>query len=478
MATTPNLSLELDTPGVTPGLTEANHAESNKTTLDNHDHTSGKGTRVPTLGINVNADLSFNSYAATSLRMSRYVNLGAEPTAGDDVRAVYVYDNNLWFIRHDGTKVKITNGGVLNASALNADTYIQQAVSTNITINPAATYTQLLVDSSVGALTITLSAASSFTAGRYFIITDVGNGANTITIAPDTVAPDTINGITGNRVFKMKYGEVKLTRIATTKWSLAGSVSHVVNGTEGTGAVMQITTPGAANWGAIDLTGATTAITGLLPPVNMTEAAAGTKGIVQLTNDLGGTSGAPTVGSITGLAGTVLFRSTVANLKFQNAAAGVGAAIAIGGSDAATGDGGTIQIEGGKASASGNAAGGVYLGVKSSTSTTTQMVSALGFTDTRRVLALVGNPSATDVPAGDKLLYIGNAVTAPSTNPALEVPVSGFLMWSNSGKPSWKFASGERFDFGTWGSGSGIGSLAGVWNITINGVAYKIPIYN
>jgi hypothetical protein len=477
--TTPNLGLIQDTPGVTPGMTEAEDAEENKETLDDHNHSPGKGERVPTLGILINDDLTFNSYAATELRMARFDNLSAEPTAGDDIRAVYVYDNNLYFIRHDGTKVKITNGGVLNASALNADTYVQQSVTTNLSVGNGAAYTQLIVDSSVGALTIDFAPCAGYSAGRYFIITDIGNGANAITITPDV--SDTINGIAGSRTFKLKYGEVKLTRVATTKWTLAGSITHVINGTEATGAVLQITGSGAANWGAVDLSGATTAITGVLDPANCPDADAADKGILQLTQDLGGTAGAPTVVLLSGLAGTLNVRSTCTNLKFSDVGAGAGNGITIGGSNAVSGAGGDIDIVAGKASASGNESGGSYLSVQASTSSTTQMVSAKGFTDTRRVLGLVGNPSTTDVPAGDKVVYVGNAATEPADSSASDIPVNGFVMFaggSGGGKVGFKLNSGEKYILGGWNLAGSIGSLAGYISFKIGATNYKLPIYN
>jgi hypothetical protein len=477
--TTPNLGLIQDTPGVTPGMTEAEDAEENKETLDDHNHSPGKGERVPTLGILVNDDLTFNSYAATELRMARFDNLLAEPTAGDDIRAVYVYDNNLYFIRHDGTKVKITNGGVLNASALNSDTYVQQSVTTNLSVGNAAAYTQLIVDSSVGALTIDFAPCAGFSAGRYFIITDIGNGANAITITPDVA--DTINGIAGSRTFKLKYGEVKLTRVASTKWTLAGSITHVINGTEATGAVLQITTAGAANWGAVDLSGATTAITGVLPPGNMTDAAAGTKGIVQLTQDLGGTAGAPTVTLLSGLAGTLYVRPTCTNLVFSDPAAGAGNDIAIGGSNAVSGKGGDINVIPGRSNAAGTEAGGAYLSVKQSGGSSTPMVSAKGFTDTRRVLGLVGSPSTTDVPAGDKVVYFGNAVTEPADSIASDIPVNGFVMFaggSGGGKVGFKLNSGEKYILGGWVLAGSLGALAGYINFKIGATNYKLPIYN
>jgi hypothetical protein len=87
----------------------------------------------------------------------------------------------------------------------------------------------------------------------------------------------------------------------------AGTSVEGVNGTAigaggalSAGQVLRATGAAAAEWGAVNLAD-TDAVTGVLPSANMTDAAAGAKGIVQLAGDLAGTGSAaatPRVGAI------------------------------------------------------------------------------------------------------------------------------------------------------------------------------------
>ena len=65
------------------------------TTIDAHDHTTGKGAKVPTAGINVNADLTLNSYRCTSANGIAFSSLGALLSSG--IRELFSYGGDLYF---------------------------------------------------------------------------------------------------------------------------------------------------------------------------------------------------------------------------------------------------------------------------------------------------------------------------------------------------------------------------------------------
>jgi len=73
MATDPNMGFTNPTPGVTtggsPSYTYANNISSALTTIGAHNHTPGgsNGVQVPTAGLNINADLTFNGNSATDV---------------------------------------------------------------------------------------------------------------------------------------------------------------------------------------------------------------------------------------------------------------------------------------------------------------------------------------------------------------------------------------------------------------------------
>lgn len=91
--------------------------------IDGHDHSAGKGARVATAGLDINADLTFASggsyYAATNLRAVDF-----QPSNPSDVAslagALFVSDadNNLYFRTTTGSNVQVTAGTVLNVAAL------------------------------------------------------------------------------------------------------------------------------------------------------------------------------------------------------------------------------------------------------------------------------------------------------------------------------------------------------------------------
>ncbi len=84
---------------------------------ENHDHTSGKGVQVPTAGLAIDADLTFNSFAAIALKAVAFTEVTAASMASyTDALFVSSADHNLWFMNSAGTAVQITEGDTLNLS--------------------------------------------------------------------------------------------------------------------------------------------------------------------------------------------------------------------------------------------------------------------------------------------------------------------------------------------------------------------------
>lgn len=85
--------------------------------LEEHDHTSGNGVQVPTAGINIDANLSFGGFAATSLT---YTAFGGVTTTSAANASVFrnSANNELTWKTTGGVAVQITNGTGLNTSLL------------------------------------------------------------------------------------------------------------------------------------------------------------------------------------------------------------------------------------------------------------------------------------------------------------------------------------------------------------------------
>ena len=66
-STSPSMGLFLPVPGSTPGPQWASETTTNWSTLDTHDHTTGKGVQIPIAALNVNADFSWLTFGQTNV---------------------------------------------------------------------------------------------------------------------------------------------------------------------------------------------------------------------------------------------------------------------------------------------------------------------------------------------------------------------------------------------------------------------------
>jgi len=84
--------------------------------VDSHDHTTGKGTKVPVAGLDINADLSFNSKRATTLNGVAFNAVGSDPVG---VRELYSKaPGDLYWSNGAGTHVQLTTGGSINVASV------------------------------------------------------------------------------------------------------------------------------------------------------------------------------------------------------------------------------------------------------------------------------------------------------------------------------------------------------------------------
>lgn len=118
MPTTPNMSMVLPTEGGDDNVWDT-LLNAALTLNDAHDHTTGKGVKVPSAGLNINADISFGGlWATTAMRAVDFT-----PVAPADVAslagAFFVNSsdsNNLYFRTVSGSNVKVTDGTTLNVA--------------------------------------------------------------------------------------------------------------------------------------------------------------------------------------------------------------------------------------------------------------------------------------------------------------------------------------------------------------------------
>lgn len=116
--TTPYMDLILPVPTEEPGPEWATELNTAFGSVDSHNHTTGYGAQVPTAGLNINADLTFNSYNATQLRSARFNNQSSALVLAADINSVYVAGGNLYYNNASGTSIQLTAGSALNAASI------------------------------------------------------------------------------------------------------------------------------------------------------------------------------------------------------------------------------------------------------------------------------------------------------------------------------------------------------------------------
>lgn len=82
---------------------------------DAHDHTTGKGVRITTAALNINADLPFGGFGITGLKILRF-NGVTDGTGYNGALFKKTSDNELYWRTNAGVDVKLTNGTSLNTT--------------------------------------------------------------------------------------------------------------------------------------------------------------------------------------------------------------------------------------------------------------------------------------------------------------------------------------------------------------------------
>lgn len=164
--TTSNMGLILPVPGSESGPTWAQLLNTAFTSIDSHNHTPGSGARVPTAGLNINADLPMGNYNLSLPRATLYTNQAGTLSTTADKNSVYVVNGDLYYNNSAGTAVQVTSGGAVNVAGsgnISGMGSTTAAVTySNITKN--FTFTQssgVTADLSVGKVNVYEDVASS-----------------------------------------------------------------------------------------------------------------------------------------------------------------------------------------------------------------------------------------------------------------------------------------------------------------------------
>lgn len=186
--------------------------------VDSHDHTSGKGKKVPTAGLDINAHLNFQSKKAYNLYSSQYIEQDATLTGASNALSVFTTDGDLYYTNGSGNAVQLTSGGSVVTSPGAVDSLEITSINTNLTISPSDTFVVIWVDTSA-ARTIDLPLASTVTPGRFYGIKDSTGTANANNITVARQGSDTIDGATSQEI-DSNYGCLWFQSNGVSSWSL------------------------------------------------------------------------------------------------------------------------------------------------------------------------------------------------------------------------------------------------------------------
>jgi len=295
---TDKMNLVLPDVGVQTGPQWSQDLDNAFEKIDEHDHSSGKGVKVPTAGLNINDDLPFNSNDAISLRSTQFTNqISTLPNS--DIRALYVASGNLYFNNNSGAPIQLTTGTNINTGALALNIWSYLPINTNTTIPANSPAIYLAVNTGSSSKTINLPLANSVTAGRYFIVKDKNGlaGTNIIYVSPQ--GTDSIEGLTSFvEQINYNYGSTMFVSDGVSNWSTFKQRTDAATGVQ----------QGSIRLGG-DLAGSGS--TANAPRV--VDATASVKGKLALGGDLNGdgsSSTTPTIGKLTGISGAVSLGNT------------------------------------------------------------------------------------------------------------------------------------------------------------------------
>lgn len=191
---TANMNLVLPTVSVTLGPTWANEVNAAFSTIDAHDHSSGKGVAITPSGMDIISDLDFQSSRAINLKSTQFATQPATLVGATNASSIYTVNGNLYYTTGSGIAVQITDGSSIITVPTSSDNFQFNAVASNLTIGPADPYVIIDLDCSVSR-TITLPPASAVTPGRFYIIKDATISSESF---PATINPDGSDTIDGN----------------------------------------------------------------------------------------------------------------------------------------------------------------------------------------------------------------------------------------------------------------------------------------
>lgn len=216
MSTTFYMNLSLPTPSVTLGPDWASMLNTALTTLDEHDHTTGKGKKIPFTALSITDDLDLVTNRLVNVLSLKLSNLTAALTSSTDFNSLQSVNNNLYYVNGAGIPVQITNGGTIMGTQSIVTSLGFESVSEDVTILNSDTFVVVSVNTT-NAVEVTLPPIGEVSKGRFYLIKDATGNAlsKNITITPD--GTDTIEGAS-NLIVNFNYGSFYIASDGISNW--------------------------------------------------------------------------------------------------------------------------------------------------------------------------------------------------------------------------------------------------------------------
>jgi hypothetical protein len=193
------------------------------TTIDGHDHTAGKGKLITPPAMNINADLTFASFNATTLRSARFAVQAAPLALGPDIACLYsspTGTGDLYWNDSSGAQIRLTQNHLpANTPAFTGPvTGTGRTVTTTYTVDSITSDYALFADTTGGAFNMTLPTP---TAQRMLRIIDVKGNFQTAALTLVPHGAEKINGLNANKVLTAQWSQWEIISNGTD-WFVSG----------------------------------------------------------------------------------------------------------------------------------------------------------------------------------------------------------------------------------------------------------------
>lgn len=250
----PFMNLTIPVAGVTSGPVWAQNISNDLNIVDAHNHTLGSGQQIPTAGLNINTNLSFQGSAATNLEAVIFVLQSSFTTR----QSLYVAGaGELFYNDAAGNAVKITSGGAVNATSSGISSGnssaafasgVLQVYANNTTSPPTPANilaaSILLGNNSANSNFVTLSPPNSLTSSWSVVLPALPSGTSFVTL-------DTSGNLVGSILISRGLTQANLSssagitggQIASSTVSGSNLVSNIsLPGNPGVSSIGQVAT--------------------------------------------------------------------------------------------------------------------------------------------------------------------------------------------------------------------------------------------